>query len=384
MKNSRKNSTKNVATNNAVADLQNENFVVADNIEQNEIVENIVENVQEQKEVAENVKEEQNEIAVIEKSNIEEKVVEKKVLIREKLRLYNTNNDAIFHNEKIVYDKKVFEFAKNSTFMQKLNLMKNSIKTESIDLHVLARFVACVTTFYTELKSETKEESIRELLFKYNVKKITSIEESKKVVLEYYEKFIKYDETKKTFSIQNIEEFLTNYEKSRVHVTEKHAYLKINRIINDFFCFAKSCSAFRSTNKDSLNLYNIIDTKETYNVVRNVNILTELKQILLESLRTDEEKKIFENETNLFYTDEIMQNNYNCNNAEKKIFHSLYEMQYEMFKLSENFSSEIEKLSTMTYFEQINYYVEKTLYIENFSDVIFYINKNYKKILMTA
>ena len=169
-----------------------------------------------------------------------------------------------------------------------------------------------------------------------------------------------------------------------MHVTEKHAYLKINRIINDFFCFAKSCSAFRSTNKDSLNLYNIIDTKETYNVVRNVNILTELKQILLESLRTDEEKKIFENETNLFYTDEIMQNNYNCNNAEKKIFHSLYEMQYEMFKLSENFSSEIEKLSTMTYFEQINYYVEKTLYIENFSDVIFYINKNYKKILMTA
>ena len=45
-------------------------------------------------------------------------------------------------------------------------------------------------------------------------------------------------------------------------------------------------------------------------------------------------------------------------------------MQFETFKNSENFSSEIEKLSKMTYFEQVSYYVKQHLNIENFEEVI--------------
>ena len=335
--------------------------IVADNIAQNKIVESAKE----------------------EESNTDKR--ENSVIIREKLRLYNTSTNEIFHNEKISHSKEVLDFVKNSTTLQKLNFMKNSMKVESIDLHVAFRLVANVLEFYNELKNESNEENLKTVLFSYNVKKIVSVTDSKKVILEYFEKFVKYDDAKKTFRVENIEEFLTNYAKSKEYVKKSRHFFKLKTFIKDFVTYSRSCSLFYSANKDSLSLYNVLQTNNTYNIVRNINCMTEIKQLLIESIKDESERKYFESETCFYFSNEIAKQNYNCNSStERKEFHSLYSMQFEIFKNSENFSSEIEKLSKMTYFEQVSYYVEKHLHIEKFEDVIFYINKNYKKILMTA
>ena len=367
MKNSRKNSTKNtvIAENNNVELVEVQN-VITDNIAQNEIAQ-----------IVENVKEEQNEI---EKSNIEQKEV-KQLTMLEKIHLFTTNNN-VFHNIRTVYDVKTKNIINNMNLLKMLNLNKNSILSHSVDVNYFVHFLYEATKLHNELIAETEVNSLREIMLRYNVKKIDEIEKTKQTLLKMYENFVNYDEEKKTFKISNIELFFKESKNLRALVKDRAKFLaKIETLSNTLFRYSKNdVSDYKTSNEESQNLYNVVELLSTYNIERNLQIMTIIREMCKEKITNNDERNFFSNETNLFFTKELFETAYNCNVAsERRAFKKAYSFEFEKFKNSAEFKSETEKLNSMTYIEQIAYYVEKHLRISNFEEVMHYFNMNCEK-----
>ena len=274
------------------------------------------------------------------------------------------------------------------SFTDKLNFIKSSMTFHSVEILFFTRYVVTNFNLYFNIVEETDVNNLRTKLLKYNVKKVENIETEKEKILKMYENFVNFDETKKLFSITNISEFLEKHSDVKsLHKNKEQTqtYYKTKNVIKFLLKFDDNKSNFKSKKNETIKtLYDVVNFETTYNLIRNLNVLNELREICLLSITDEKEREVFIENTIFYFSSEMLQKDFNdIDNEDVKECKKLYKQEFtEVQKDKENFSQYVNEMKNLTFLEQINEIVRKNFKIENSVSVLNYINENVETLLV--